>query len=309
VSTGQIFVILIMFGGAFVIVQFNRFLSDKKRDAIITSLMFGFWAILLTNTILNRRVMDAIWEIHGGAWVDALPIIVFMAMWVLMSFFAILVMNKIEDAEKVRKIFFYVSLGFFAVGMVWIVVDASIGLATSTRTFLPGHACRQTSYTFPLVYYMKPSKFRRWVLTYLCFMGIIGAIATLVVPGNILDTGGVFFHWIEFDTIIAHLFLMFVPVLLLVSKQVRADWAYIPIAAAALLIQVAFAMIMNLVNSIQAPQGRYGNWLYLTEPVRPWLPTWLFLTLCYIIGVAIGVSLIMYERLKNKRQDTIGNKG
>jgi len=303
-STDQVFVIIILFVGIAGILCFWRYFSERTAKMVLTSFLLVLYAVLLTNTIMTARMRELIEPLFGEdaenevmGKIEVVRFAVFFFIATVLVLGGIIIQRKVTDEEKVRRIFFRVCLGIFIAAGIWYTIDAIIGIVEKKETVLPGHACRQACNSIPLVYFMREHRFRRWTLSYFCYSGIIGGIATLCVPGNVLLVDPIFI-WLQFDTVISHMILTWIPVILFVNGHIKVNLRFIPIAIGYMGLQLLFAFLCNLVLLAQTGTlgGKYGNYMWLVHPVKEWLPTWIFLPICLVIGILIGVGIFFVDR-------------
>ena len=276
-----------------VIVCFYRHLSERNSRALLASLVFMFYSFFLTNTIFNRHLIAAIYSNHGGTVVDVLlPLFAFLF---AMAGFALsfCVTYRVKDEEQARIIFFRTSLVIFVICLGYMVFDVTWGLINQNPSSLPGHSCNQAAFIFPVLFFMKSSKVRRLLLAYICISSFIGGIATIVPPRNILD-GLTLLYFVELDTVVTHLLLVFVPLIIWTTKHIQMEWIDIPMTAIGLGTQILIAFILNQIVYLQI--GFAGNWMWLTYDIRTWFPTWLFLLICYLAGAATAFVLVAMEK-------------
>jgi len=292
-SIGQIIAITTLIVTSIVIFFFYKRLSKRNSRATLASLVFMFYAFFLTNVIFNVHVLSALNQTTA----DILPHI-FMFLLVIIGFaFSFFITYHIEDDEHVRRIFFKVAVTIFTICLGYMVFDVTWGFINGQAARLPGHSCNQAAFIFPIIFFMKEGKARRILLAYLCVTSFIGGIATITVPRNILHDSSDILTFTELDTVITHFLLVFIPLIIWVTKNIEMEWIDLPLTAVGLGVQIFIAYLFNLIVLHQI--GFAGNWMWLTYDIRPWFPTWLFLLICYIAGAATTLFLIVRGRVYN----------
>lgn len=283
-STAQIIAIVFLFLGAIAVGVGAKFLPRKVTNIVIPCLVFVFSAFTLANAVhvfYNTAVSTHIFFVF---FLVALVVTVF------------LVYRCVAEEEERRKIFLYISLVIFAIGMVAYIILMAVGFHEGVATFLPGHTCRQTCMGFPLVYFAR-EKVRKFILPYFCYSGILGGIMTMCTPENEL-TDWTMGKWTGFDTVIQHTLMLWIPIILFVTTFVKSNFIDIPMGALGWGSMILVAFICNAINFGQS--GEWGNWLYLTTPIRPWFPAWLYLSLSYVLAVGLCLSMIGLRRFSKR---------
>jgi hypothetical protein len=286
-STGQIIVVAVSIVVVVLIALFYNKMPEKLKKALLTSMIFVFSAILLINVLRSQIV----------GFTDRATFItkaVFVVVFAVMSF---LVVYLVKDEERQRKVFLCVAAFIFGFAYLWFITQMINGFTQGRASAFPSHLCRQIGYGFPLIYFSKWG--RRFVLPYFVYAGIIGAIATLYVPNNILNNDII--SWGDFDKVVAHVLLLWVPVVILATKEVRPVFWHMLYFAIGLAASTLFAILSNAIEFWQA--GTFGNGMYLRTPVEPWFPTWLFAIVVFVVAYAIITPFAIINR-KRKMQET-----
>jgi len=275
-NNGQIIVTVISLVGVALIAIFYNKMPDKLRRAIAASTVFMFSVILFKN-FMRSRVVGL-----GGS--DAASLITSLVLLCAVVGLCFAVVYFIKDEEKQRRIFFQISLLIFTVAYVNFTLQMINGFTEGFGSAFPSHLCRQIAYGFPLVYFCRHGVIRKWVLPYFVLAGIIGAIATLYVPNNILNNS--FLTWGEFDTVLSHVLLLWVPVII-IKMGLRPTLWHLVAFTVGMGISTLFAWLNNAISYWQA--GDWGNGMYLTRPAETWFPTWLFAIVVFVVAIAIVV--------------------
>ena len=276
-----------MFAGILGFALFFRFIPNRLGRAILISLIFGFYAIYITDMFHIRWGSRRVVELS----------VIFAIAWASLVGFVFFVVYRIQDQERARKLFLRVSLVIFGGGLLSYLIFAIEGINMGFWTFLPGHICRQVGYLFPVVYFMRDN-IRKWILPSLLYIGIAGGLVTILAPHNIVPSPRTQVFWVDLDTIIMHLLQVFVPVIIFATGEVRARLIHMPLGLATLLVMLLVGHIFNWVTYFQI--GVRGPWAYNMNEIPDWLHPALFFAICTLAMFLICAIMIYTPRMLKK---------
>lgn len=294
-TLGQIIVVAIMCLGTAGIIAGYRYLPKDLKKTILAAMVFGFYAIFLTNIFGSPILSLVFFKFIGES--NTIRIVMFVIFAIALTVFVFLTSHYVKDEEQRRKIFFRVAITIFIIGYIEFVCEAAIGIYGHEYTFLPGHICRQTGYALPVVYFTK-DKYKKWLLPPLLFIGIAGGVVTLSSPGNYMNPIS---EWMEFDTIIMHLLQIFTPVAIFASGEIRARWIHMATGALWLCCQLVFSFFCNWIVFLEI--GEWGPWGYNMSEIPLWMPKWLFFILCMLGMWMLIASMILTNYLLKKHKN------
>jgi len=301
-SIGQIIVTIIsllLAAGAIAVGIHRKHVPKRILKSVTTSLVFVFSAVLFTNFL------------HGiGAFTsDKATMILTPILCVIFAIVTYLTIFFVKDEEKQRKIFFSIAAFVFIAAYTKYTFD----LYSRTGAY-PSHLCRQISCAFPLIYFWKPGNFRKYVLPYFVYAGIMGSIFTLYAPDNILTSGETILQWGVLDTVLTHVTMLVVPILILSTREVKPSlhhlWQFLVFFG----ISTLFAYFCNYMDFIHSGRTQWGTGMYLSGQVIDgvdWITWWLFgivvIVLVYILILSFNVGTI-YRFFKNRKHPEASDK-
>ena len=275
------------------IALFYKKLPAKIAKSITSSLILTFSNILFIN-FLRPQI--------GWLATDTAIFIVIGALIALTTTVSFLIVFLVKDEEKQRKIFFSIAIFIFFASYLRYFISL-----VNWQGAFPAHLCRQISYTFPIIFFLKDSKFKRIVLPFYVYASIIGAFATLFPPGNILHNNWLM-TWGDLDTVLTHFVMFVVPIIIIATKEVKPNLHHIWQFCVGLVATGLFALFNNYMEFLRT--DKWGNGMYLAEPPIEFLPTWAFALICIaivsIIIMSFNVSQIKgFFQKKPKQNDKI----
>jgi len=259
-------------------VLFYHLMPRKLHRAITATLIFAFYVELFVAEYLYRQMP----HLQDGV----MFLLFFMTLAVAASFtFAITYLVK--DEEKQRKIFFWTIIAMMAGVYSFFTIDMINGFKNNYAATYLAHICSIVGYGFGIVYF-GPKFLRKHLLGVFCCFAITGGAAVLIIPGNAMVHP--ITDFCEFEFVLFHALMIWAAVAALRTDKVAIPYLRQILWGGVLLaVSAAFAYLMNFINYKQ--MGDWGNEMFLTDPVRPWFPTWAFYLVCYAVGALIALAL------------------
>ena len=315
---GKIIVwVVIVLVSALIFAFYNK-LPKRLGRALTATVVFWASADLIVNYLRSN-----IPALKGSALTSLILLIGLIASFASFAFF---IVYAIKSEEKQRKAFFAAAALIF--GVCWFIgglITTINGFNESVRNLpwnlnsngeatgmtFSTHLCRQILYVFPVVYFA-PQSVRKWLLSYVAVTAIIGGIITLagnIDPGlksiesGLSPFGTELRKWEEIDKIAAHLPLIWIPVILVTTKEVRPVlWCMIKYLVAGA-VSSLLAFLCNLIEYWQS--GIWGNAMYFREPAVEWFPTWALTLAVIFAGLVIILAFnirFLYNYVKEHKK-------
>jgi len=256
-----------------------KYSSRRATAPIIASLVLVFYAVLMTNFLAGN--------ISGMSELS-----------VSLTFLALVIVSVgLGIFVRSRRVLFWISVVIFSVGMIDLGVKAIQGISGKYETFLPGHLCRQVSYLWPIVYF-SGERFRRWVMPFMCYASLTGGIFVICLPGTVF--GGEY-SWSELDSVISHSNMIFVPIAILVTKQVKPHYLDAAIGTPIYLCMMLFGFMCAAI--VKAQTGTWGDHFFLSEaPGSMSVLGYQFVAWGFAVLLYFGLSFL-YQKCYDKEHD------
>ena len=272
--------IIVMLVMAIIIAVGFRFLPEKLSQAILCSMVLVLSALLLTASLVTVIYKDTEVNLLVFACILASTAAIVVALAFYLTY-------RVADKGKRERVFFYTVLSIAVVACVCYLVDVIVGAKAGYATLLPADICPQIGYALPLVYFMK-EKVRRWLLPSVCLLCISLGAGAVCAPVWVGATNPV---WEVIQALFVHYLMIWVPVAILVMRQVAYRYIDIAVLAGFTAVLYGFAFLGNRVNFWQ--EGEPGNYAFLDHgsELVPWISAWV-VGVWTFVGNAAAIALI-----------------
>lgn len=247
----------------------------------------------------------------------------FHLMWITLSLLTIFFLYKRKDKHNEKQL--KIVLGTYGIvafilellkQLIWTFnFDATLNLVTWDYNWyaFPFQLCTTPIFVTLICLFLKPSKFRKSLLSYIAYITILGSITTILMP----DSCFVEDILINIHTMWLHIGSFVVSIYLLISKEVEVNYKNLIYA---IVVFILFAFLANYLNIVIYHSGILNgetfNMFYISPYFISSLPVfdiiqqnvpYLIYLLIYIIGLSIGgtivhfIALLLQKITLNKR--------
>lgn len=247
----------------------------------------------------------------------------FHLMWIILALLTIVFLCIRKDKHNEREL--KIVLGTYGIialfletlkQLIWSFnYDATLNLVTWDYEWyaFPFQLCTTPIFVTLICLFLKPSKFRKSLLSYLAYITILGSITTILMP----DSCFVSDILVNIHTMWLHIGSFVVSIYLLISKEVEVHYKNLIYA---ILVFIIFAFIANYLNiviyNIGVLNGETFNMFYISPYFISSLPVfdiiqqnvpYLLYLLIYVIAISLGgtiiylIALLIQKSAKNKR--------
>ena len=164
----------------------------------------------------------------------------------------------------------------------------------------PFQLCTTPIYVLLLFLFLKKSKIRDYLLSYMAYVTIIGSLVTMIMPDNCLTTdvlANIHTMWLHFGSFV-------VSVYLLMTRTVKIKFENLLHALVVFLVFLGIANSMNIIMyNLGVLNGESFNMFYVSPYFISELPIfniiqehvpYIIYLLIYMLAIAIG-AIIIYE--------------
>ena len=232
----------------------------------------------------------------------------FHLLWLVLSFVMIFILYKIRNKYNDKQL--KLVLGIYGVIALILEIlkqiswsfnyDISTGIVTWDYTWYaaPFQLCTTPIYVSLICLFLKKGNVRKYLLSYLAFITILGSIATIIIPDSCFTSDIL----VNIHTMWLHCGSFVVSVYLLISKEIELDIKNLFKAIKVFIISVFIALILNIVvyNS-GVLNGEEFNMFYIspyfisTLPVFDIIQThvhYVVYLITYIWALIIGAFIV-----------------
>ena len=272
-------------------------LPQKLQNALLSSMVLCFLAILVA-FFMVIILQNALPYRNIQARKLAIYLVVFFITAAMLVSLAFVVTYRVKDEEKVRRIFFWVSIAVFTAVYIGFLIQAVEGFIQRKYTLLPGALCRQLSFAFPIIYFSK-NKLRKLLPSVCVISFAFGFVAG--VPSLVNLESNVSGLWSRIDVFFLHIFMTSVPAAIYVKKELhfnKKDLLYLTLVYAFIW---TVAYIFNWINYLQ--YGTLGGYGFDTRESYKWVKTWMVVIFQYIGLFITMYAIIIAPKIFGKEQD------
>jgi len=247
----------------------------------------------------------------------------FHIMWIILALLTIIFLYIRKDKHNEREL--KIVLGTYGIialfletlkQLIWSFnYDATLNLVTWDYQWyaFPFQLCTTPIFVTLICLFLKPSKFRKSLLSYLAYITILGSISTILLPESCFVSDIL----VNIHTMWLHIGSFVVSIYLLITKEVEVNYKNLLYAV---LVFIIFAFIANYLNmviyNIGLLNGETFNMFYISPYFISSLPVfdiiqqnvpYLLYLLIYVIEISLGgtiiylIALLIQKSAKNKR--------
>jgi len=231
-------------------------------------------------------------------------------MWLMLVIFGIVILYERKKYYSERQL--KLVLGIY--GVVALIFEIlkqiswSVNYDVSTNTILwdyqwyafPFQLCTTPIYVSLICLFLKETKIRDYLLSYMAYVTILGSLATMIMPDSCLTTDilvNIHTMWLHFGSFV-------VSVYLLMTRAVKVNFNSLKISLLVFIIFLVIANGMNIIiYNLGVLNGETFNMFYISpyfiselpifNIIQEYVPYIIFL-LIYILTITIG-AIIIYE--------------